>query len=96
MLNSLNILDAELVRYRALNAALSSESLPHLAVQHYRAQRDRLEHVPHINADARARAIRNELVRELDEAIATAVGAVAVVAVSIGFGAAALFVGSVL
>jgi hypothetical protein len=97
MHSALNILDAEQARYRALNAALAGP-LPHLEIADRRAQRDRRDafHLPHIDADAHARAIRNELVRGLDEAIATAVGAVAVLAASIGMGAAVHFVGSVL
>lgn len=89
--------DAEAVRVRALRAALNGP-IPHLEIADRRAQRDRRDafHVPHIDADAQLRAARNELVRGLDEAIASAVGAVAVLAASISMGAAALFVGSVL
>ncbi|AWN55038.1 hypothetical protein [Methylobacterium sp. 17Sr1-1] len=95
MHRTLNYLDAEQARYRALNAALAGP-LPHLEIADRRAQRDRLDRIPHIDADARARAIRNEVIRGLDEAIASAVGAVAIVAASIGLGAAVHFVGSVL
>ncbi|MGE7415863.1 hypothetical protein [Methylobacterium tarhaniae] len=96
MQTALNILDAEQARYRALNARLATAPLPHLEIADRRAQRDRLDRIPHIDADAQARAIRNEVIRGLDEAIASAVGAVAVLAASISMGAAALFVGSVL
>jgi hypothetical protein len=85
----------ELTRYHALHTDLNGP-LPHLEIANRRAQRDRRDAIPHIDADARARAIRNELVRGLDEVIATAVGVVAVLAASIGLGATVHFVGSVL
>ncbi|GJD63781.1 hypothetical protein [Methylobacterium frigidaeris] len=102
MHRSLNILDAELVRHRALNAAPPTELLPHLAAQHYRAQRDRRDthRIPHIDADARLRAARNELAAGLDHLIANAALAAGAVAALVGLCASAqvvaLFVGGVL
>lgn len=97
MHRTLNILDAEQSRYRALNAAPAGP-LPHLKIADRRAQRDRRDafHVPHIDAAVRARCARNELLAEADHVIATSVTGVVVLAGSIGLGAAALFVGSVL
>lgn len=92
MQTTLNILDAEQARYRALNVALAGP-LPHLEIAD---RRDRLDRIPHIDADARRRQARNDLIRGLDEVIATAVGAVAVIAASIGLGAAVHFVGGIL
>lgn len=62
---SLNILDAEQTRYRALNAALAGP-LPHLEIADRRAQRDRRAHIPHIDAAARVRAERNARLAALD------------------------------
>jgi len=76
---SLNILDAEQARYRALTTALTGP-LPHLEAADRRAQRDRLDRIPHLDADARLRAARNDLAAGLDHLLANAslaVGAVA-------------------
>ena len=88
--------DAEAARVRNLRAALAGP-LPHLEIAGHRAQRDRLDRIPHIDADARRREARNELIRGLDNLIAEATGVVAVIAGGIGLGASAhvvaLFVG---
>ncbi len=71
--------------------------LPHLEIASRRAQRDRRDafHVPHIDAKARANLARNASFARADHVIASAVTGIVVVAGSIGLGAAALFVGSV-
>ncbi len=74
---------ADLERYLDLNANLARVELDTAPFA-----------VPHIDADARARQVRNEVIRGLDEAIATAVGAIAVLSASIGPGAAVHVIGS--
>ncbi len=98
MHRTLNILDAEQARYRALNAALATAPFPHLEIADQRAQRDRRAafRVPHIDADARARAIRNAAFSQADGIISDIITGVAGLVVGIGLGAAAFFVGSVL
>ncbi len=99
MHRTLNYLDAEQAQYRALNAALAGP-LPHLEIAARRAQRDRRDRIPHIDAEARQREARNALIRGLDRLIADASVAAGVIAAVVGLGAAArvvaLFVGSVL
>jgi hypothetical protein len=99
MHTALNILDAEQARDRALHAGLDGP-LPHLDLQDARAQRDRRDRIPHIDAEARQREARNALIRGLDRLIADASVAAGVIAAVVGLGAAArvvaLFVGSVL
>lgn len=69
MHTALNILDAEQARYRALNAALAGP-LPHLEIADRRAQRDRLDRIPHIDDAARARAERNASLAAWDSVLA--------------------------
>ncbi|KMO33887.1 hypothetical protein VQ02_19755 [Methylobacterium variabile] len=91
--------DADLARYRSLHAGLNGP-LPHLDLQDARAQRDRRDRIPHIDAAARRREARNALIRGLDRLISDAAVATAAVGGVVGLGAAvrvvALYVGGVL
>lgn len=93
---ALNILDAEQTRYRALNAALAGP-LPHLDLADRRAQRDRLDRIPHLDAEAVRQAILIDRADRLAAAASNAVGAAALI-VALGASAqvVALFVGGVL
>ena len=92
---SLNILDAEQTRYRALNAALAGP-LPHLEIADRRAQRDRRAHVPHIDAAARTRAERNARLAVLDDLVAGFVVILGAALVSATAAGAVVVIGGIL
>lgn len=96
MHRTLNILDAEQARYRALAARLATAPLPHLEIADRRAQRDRRAHVPHIDAAARTRAERNARLAVLDDLVAGFVVILGAALVSATAAGAVVVIGGIL